>query len=155
MAERRNQEQSYGGTKPLSEAVVGEELGYRDFEVSEEQVERNAWANDDYHPWYMEGSPFGGRLVSPVYLSLYDGPELFYGYYAYPSEGSLFAKQEFEYRKPVLVGREYRMSGRIEDISERRGRTFLRMAVSVVDRQSGDEVMRMAKLIAWPVKARE
>jgi acyl dehydratase len=155
MSQRVSAERRYRGTHPLSEARVGDELGTFDVTITEAMVERNAWANDDYHPWYMEGSPFGGRLVSPVHLSLYDGPELFYGYYAYPSEGSLFARQELEYLKPVLVGREYRMSGRIEDITERRGRTFLRMAVSVVDRQSGDEVMRMAKLIAWPVKARE
>ena len=151
---RQAAEQQYRGTHDLAAARVGDDLGAFEITVTEEQVERNAWANDDYHPWYMDGSPFGGRLVSPVYLSGFDGTELFYGYYAYPKEGSLWARQEFEYLRPVLVGRTYRLAGRIGDISERRGRTFLRVEVSVTDVETGEEVMRMVKVMAWPVKAR-
>jgi acyl dehydratase len=114
-------------------------------------VERNAWANDDYNPWYMEDSPFGGRIISPVFLASFDA-QVFYSYYAYPAGGSLFAKQEFHYIRPVLVGQPYTMHGELVETYQRRGRTFFRAGISVVD-AAGEEVMRMIKTIAAPVRA--
>jgi acyl dehydratase len=149
VAEGKTVEQLYSGTHDLSGAAIGDDLGSRDFTITEEMVERNAWANDDYNPWYMEGSPFGGRIISPVYLASFDA-QLFYGYYAYPVGGSLFAKQEFEYISPVRIGETYTMRGTLEDIYQRRGRTFFKVRMSVVNQQ-GVEVMRMAKTVAAPV----
>jgi acyl dehydratase len=149
MAKRRSVEESYGGTVDLRSAKVGDRVGALPFVVTEEMVQRNAWANDDYHPWYLDGSPFGGRIVSPVFLASFDA-HLFYGYYAYPEGGALFAKQEFEYLKPLLVGEPYVMSGEVVEIYERKGRTFYRLAISVTD-NSGEEHMRMVKTIAAPV----
>jgi acyl dehydratase len=150
MAERKTVEQLYLGTHDLKQAQVGDELGSIDFVITEEMVERNAWANDDYNPWYMDDSPFGGRIVSPVFLASFDA-RVFYGYYAYPAEGSLFAKQEFEYIAPIRVGERYRITGRLAEIYERKGRFFYKTAMSVTD-ASGVEVMRMAKTVAWPVR---
>jgi acyl dehydratase len=150
MAERTTVEQLYSGTHDLFSASIGDDLGAREFVVTEEMVERNAWANDDYNPWYMEDSPFGGRIISPVFLASFDA-QLFYSYYAYPAGGSLFAKQEFEYLSAVRVGETYSMRGTLVDIYRRRGRTFFKVQMSVVDRH-GLEVMRMAKTVAAPVK---
>jgi acyl dehydratase len=149
---RRSVEESYRGTVALSSAKVGDEVGSLPFVVTEEMAERNAWATDDYNPWYVDGSPFGGRIVSPVFLASFDA-HLFYGYYAYPDGGSLFAKQEFEYLKPLLIGEPYVMSGRVAEIYERKGRTFYRLAISVTN-GDGEEHMRMVKTIAWPVTPR-
>jgi acyl dehydratase len=146
---RQSVEESYRGTVELASAKVGDDVGSLPFLVTDEMVERNAWANDDYHPWYLDGSPFGGRIVSPTFLASFDA-HLFYGYYAYPPGGSLFAKQEFEYVKPLLVGEPYVMSGRIVEIYERKGRSFYRLAISVTS-HDGEEHMRMIKTIAAPV----
>jgi acyl dehydratase len=146
-------EESYRGTVELTSAKVGDDVGSLPFVVTEEMVERNAWANDDYHPWYLDGSPFGGRIVSPTFLASFDA-HLFYGYYAYPEGASLFAKQEFEYVKPLLVGEPYVMGGRMIEIYERKGRTFYRLAISVTD-NDGEEYLRMIKTIAAPVTPRE
>jgi acyl dehydratase len=149
MTERTTVEQLYTGTRPLSSAKVGDQLGAREFVVTADMVARNAWANDDYHPWYMDGSPFGGQIISPVFLASFDA-QVFYSFYAYPSGGSLFAKQEFHYRKPVFVGQPYTMHGELIEIYERKGRTFYRAQIRVLDRD-GDEAMRMIKTIAAPV----
>ncbi len=149
MSERQTAEQLWAGTKDLFAAYVGEELLTQDFVVSEEMVERNAWANDDYNPWYMDGSPFGGRIVSPAYLASFD-INVFYGYYAYPPGGSLYAKEEFEYVRPVRVGVRYRMTGRIIDIYKRKGRTFFKAGIFVTD-EDGNDVVRIAKTVAAPV----
>jgi acyl dehydratase len=149
MAERKTVEQLYSGTHDLFAARVGDDLGSRDFLITEDMVERNAWAIDDYNPWYMEDSPFGGRIISPTYLASFDA-QLFYGYYAYPSGGSLFAKQEFEYVSPVKIGERYTMRGTLVDIYTRKGRTFFKAEMSIVN-ANGTEVMRMTKTVAAPV----
>jgi acyl dehydratase len=148
--ERRTAEELWPGTRDLFQARVGEELLTREFVVTEEMVERNAWANDDYNPWYMDDSPFGGQIISPAYLASFD-ISVFYGYFAYPAEGSLFAKQEFEFIRPVMVGETYRMSGRILDIYRKKGRTFFKVGIVVSDLR-GDDVVRMAKTVAAPVR---
>jgi acyl dehydratase len=150
MTERKTVEQLYTGTHDLADAKPGDDLGSLEFTISAEQVERNAWANDDYNPWYMDDSPYGGRIISPVFLASFDA-KLFYGYYAYPPGGSLFAKQEFEYLVPVKVDTAYTMTGTLADVYERNGRTFYVARMSVVDGE-GTEVMRMSKTIAWPVR---
>jgi acyl dehydratase len=150
MAERKTVEQLYAGTHDLAEARVGDILGSLEFVITEDMVERNAWANDDYNPWYMEDSPFGGRMASPVYLASFDA-QLFYGYYAYPTGGSLFAKQEFEYFGPIRIGERYTISASLAEIYQRKGRTFYKTTESVRD-ANGTEVMRMAKTVAAPVK---
>jgi acyl dehydratase len=145
-------EESYHGTVDLRSAKVGDQVGTLPFLVTEEMVERNAWATDDYHPWYLDGSPFGGRIVSPTFLTLLDS-HLFYGYYAYPEDGSLFAKQEFEYVRPLLVGLPYLMSGELVEVYERKGRTFYRLGITVTDPE-GEVHMRMVKTLAAPVTPR-
>ena len=152
MSATKTAEELYTGTVDLRSARVGDQVGSLAFTVSSEMMARNAWANDDYHPWYVEDSPYGGRIVSPVYLAAFDA-RLFYGYYAYPEGGSLFAKQEFEYLRPLLADVEYVMEGTLAEIYERKGRTFYRLAIVVRD-GAGVEHLRMLKTIAWPVRAR-
>lgn len=150
MTERKTVEQLYQGTHPLAEAAIGDQLGSLEFVISAAQIERNAWANDDYNPWYMDDSPFGGRIITPVFLASFDAT-LFYAYYTYPPGGSLFAKQEFEYLVPLKIGTKYTMTGALADIYRRRGRTFYVAAMSITD-QDGTEVMRMSKTVAAPVR---
>ena len=144
--------QKFKGTKDLFKAEVGDELGSIEFTITEEMVERNAWSRDDYNPWYMEESPFGGRIVPITLLTLYDSL-VFYGYYAYPPGGSLHAKEEFEYIKPFKVGKKVRMTGKLIDRYERKGRDFFIAEFSVVD-EDGVEVIRMRRTQAAPVTAR-
>jgi hypothetical protein len=66
-------------------------------------------------------------------------------------EGSLFAKQEFEFIRPVMVGKAYKLTGKLQGSYKKRGRTYFEMGVSVTD-SSGAEVLKMVKTIAAPVK---
>jgi acyl dehydratase len=142
-------ESLYRGTNDLWQATIGDDLGTLPFRVSHEAVRRNAWANDDYNPWYLETSPWGRPIVTPVFLASFDA-QLFYGYYAYPRGGSLFAKQEFEFLAPVFVEEDYVIAGRLADIYERKGRTFFKAEMSVCDNE-GTLVLKMAKTVAAPV----
>jgi hypothetical protein len=49
---------------------VDQELGPLETTISDHEVKSFAYAVDDFHPWYVHDSPFGGRIVSPALLSL-------------------------------------------------------------------------------------
>jgi acyl dehydratase len=151
MSQRKAEHELFKGTKDLADAKVGDRIGTIEFTITPEMAERTAWAMDDYNPWYLTGSPFGGRIASPTAPLPFDGA-MFYDYYKYPAGGSLFAKQEFEFIKPVKVGQPYTMTGTLLETYKKRGRTFFKMGISIAD-ASGTEVMRMAKTVATPVKA--
>ena len=141
------------GTHPLLESKVGDELGFIEVTVTEEMVERTAWANDDYNPWYLEDSPFGGRIAQPsILVNLL--PLLFYGYYKVPpTGGTLHTGQEVEFINPLKVGKKVKMTGRLVDRNNRRGRDFFTAEFSVVD-EDGLEIARMRRTVAAPIIAR-
>ena len=140
------------GTRDLFKAEIGDEFEPIEITITEEMVERNAWANDDYNPWYMEDSPFGGRIVSPTFLMQFD-PRLFYGYYAYPPGGSLHAGEEFEFIKPLKIGKKIKITGRLVERYVKRGRDYFIAELLVVD-EDGVELLRMRRIQAAPVAAR-
>jgi acyl dehydratase len=151
MAETRKAEHElFKGTKDLATAEIGDKIGVIEFVVTEDLVNRITWALDDYNPWYLEGSPFGGKIAPATAPLQFDGT-LFYDYYAYPEGGSLFAKQEFEFISPVNIGKTYKLTATLVDMYKRKGRSFFKMGVSITD-PDGAEVMRMAKTVATPVK---
>ncbi len=128
---------------------VGEEFEPLEFIVTKEMVERNAWANDDYNPWYMEDSPFGGRIASPTFLGM-QALEQFFRHFAYPPGGAVHAKQEYEFINPIKVGKKYKMTGRIEDKYTRKGRDYVVSEHLVVD-EDGVEIVRMKVVGGTPV----
>lgn len=146
---KKAEHEKFKGTKDLADAEVGDLIGEIEFVVTPEMVDRFSWALDDYNPWYLVDSPFGGRIASPTTPLTFDG-SMFYDYYKYPEGGSLFAKQEFEFLAPIKVGQTYRLTGTLTDTYPRKGRTFFKMGVSVTDTE-GNEVLRMAKTVATPV----
>jgi acyl dehydratase len=148
--ERKAEHELFKGTKDLATAEIGDVIGSIEFVVTEDLVNRITWALDDYNPWYLEDSPFGERIAPPTAPLQFDGT-IFYDFYAYPSGGSLFAKQEFEFIRPVVIGKTYRLTGTLIDMYKRKGRNFFKMGVSITD-PDGVEVMRMAKTVATPVK---
>lgn len=151
MAETRKAEHElFKGTKDLATAEIGDVIGSIEFAVTEDLVNRLSWALDDYNPWYFDGSPLGVRIAPATAPLQFDGT-IFYDYYAYPEGGSLFAKQEFEFLRPVQVGETYKLTGTLVDMYKRKGRSFFKMGVSITDPE-GVEVMRMAKTVATPVK---
>lgn len=148
--ERKAEHELFKGTKDLATAEIGDVIGSIEFVVTEDLVNRITWALDDYNPWYREGSPFGELIAPPTAPLQFDGT-IFYDFYAYPSGGSLFAKQEFEFIRPIVIGKTYRLTGTLIDMYKRKGRSFFKMGVSITD-PDGVEVMRMAKTVATPVK---
>jgi acyl dehydratase len=146
---KKAEHEKFKGTKDLADAQIGDLIGEIEFVVTPEMVERFSWAMDDYNPWYLVDSPFGGRIAAPTVPLTFDG-SMFYDYYKYPEGGSLFAKQEFEFLAPIKVGKKYRLRGTLIDTYPRKGRTFFKMGVSITNEED-IEVLRMVKTVATPV----
>src|SRR5215210_5031993 len=41
---------------------IPEDLGPVDIRVDDHKIKRFAFAQDDHHPWFLQDSPFGGRI---------------------------------------------------------------------------------------------
>ena len=136
-------------THDILDARVGDEYEPKEIIITEEMVERNAWANDDYNPWYMEDSPFGGRIASCTFLA-YQYPELFHAHY-YHTGGILLTRQEFEFINPIRIGKKIRVTGRLSDRYPKRGREYFVSEILATD-EDGTEIIRMHGTMAYPAK---
>ncbi len=145
-------QQTWTGTHDLSKAKVGDEYESIEITITEEMAERNIWANDDYNPLYMEDSPSGERIASPIILVLTFGL-MFWSYYAFPSGGTLHTKQEFEFLNHLKVGKKVKMTARLVNRYSRRGRDFFVTEILAVD-EDGLKIVRMGRTIASPIFAR-
>ncbi len=129
------------GTHDASKAKVGDEYKPVEITITEEMVESNVFANDDYNPWYMEDSPFGGRIAPPTILA----PIVFSlirSYYTSTSLPGPHAQQEFEFINPLKIGKKVKLTGRLVDRYSRRGSDYLVSEFLVVD-EDGVEIVRM------------
>ena len=143
----------FTGTHDLLKAEIGQEITPVEMVITEELVERNAWANDDYNPWYMEDSPFGGRIASPTLLA-YESDIMIWNHFLLPEGGGIWAKQEFDFVNPLKVGKQVKITGRLADKQSKKGRDHLLFEFLVVDEDS-QEIVRMRSTHAFPLVARE
>jgi hypothetical protein len=137
------------GTKDLLNAEIGHEMEPVEMIITEEMAERHAWANEDYNPWYLEDSPFGGPIISPTFLA-YDTDIMLWNYFALPPGYGLWAKQEFEFINALKVGKRIRITGRITDKIHKRGRDHITFEFLVAD-EDGREIVRMRMAQAFPL----
>lgn len=127
--------------KTLSyEAVaVGEEFKSDDFLVKPEDVDTYAYAVDDYHPWYLEGSPFGGKITHPTLLG---NQALLMRHSKYIVPAGLHAKMQFEFLEPIRVGMRVRSYGKVIDKYERRGRHYMVTQFETRNEETGTVLTR-------------
>ena len=137
------------GTRELLKAEIGDEFGPFETRITEEMVERSTWANDDYNPWYLEDSPFGGRIASPMFLSL-RLQNIFWSHYAIPSGGALHTSQEFDFISPLRIGKKIIITGKLVERYHRRGRDSFVAEYLAVD-EDGAEIVRMRRTETTPV----
>lgn len=119
--------------------TVGEELRSDDCTIRPEDVDTFAYAVDDHHPWYFEGSPFGGTIVPPTMMG---NQALLMRHNKYIVPAGLHAKVSFEFVEPLRVGMRVRSYGRIVDKYERRGRHYMVTAFETRDEETGQVHVR-------------
>jgi acyl dehydratase len=140
------------GKYDLLNAEIGHEIPPTEMIITEEMVERYTWANDDYNPWYLKDSPFDGTIAPPTFLA-YETDIMFINHFILPEGKGIWAKQEFEFIKPLKIGKKIKISGKITDKIYKRGRDHISFEYIVAE-DDGTEVVCMRTVLAFPLIAR-
>src|SRR6266511_2318320 len=94
--------------------VVGDEFGPLELLVDDAIVRDFAYAVDDFNPWYLQDSPFGGRIAPATMLANYVlGP--WTTEYDPSTDKGLHARQELRLLEPVKVGQRVICRSRFVD----------------------------------------
>jgi acyl dehydratase len=133
-------------------AEVGETFGPLEMVVDDHKIKAFAFTQDDYHPWYFSGSPFGGRighsaLLANDLLQLY---HLNYAEYGASRSVGLHTGEELWFHAPVFLDEKVVMEGHYVDKYERRGKGYVVMEAEargadgrLLVRHRGTEIMRV------------
>ncbi|HEY7205680.1 MAG TPA: MaoC family dehydratase N-terminal domain-containing protein [Methylomirabilota bacterium] len=115
---------------------VGEDLGTRVIEVTDDLVRECAETIESRHEWYRQDSPFGERIAPPTLL---DNECLRILDTRYARFGSIHAKQSWRFRVPIRVGSRLAVNVRISDKYVRRGKGYFVMTLTATD-ETGEVV---------------
>ena len=115
---------------------VGEELGTKEIVITENVLKSYLNAIESQHPWYLEGSPFGGPIVPST---IFDEEVLRLLDSVYERFGSIHAKQEFEFKSPAFVGEKLKLKTRITDKYIKRERGWMVLGMEVIG-EDGREI---------------
>ena len=129
-------------TRPFvcEEVRIGEEFEPKTITITEEQIQIYAAGLDQYHPWFFEGSVFGGRIAQPTLLDRDIGTRLFSSKFD-SSPGSLHARQDMEFLAPLRLGETYTITGAVGATYEKRGKRYLGIDAECKD-QRGTAALR-------------
>ncbi len=123
---------------------VGEKFGPIEGVLSELKIAGHAFAVADHHPWYFQGSPFGGRIGHPTLLAT-DILYLFtlgYDVFKIPCEAGLHARNELEFLRPIMLGRPVRIEGAHTEKYQKRAQNY-RVLEGTVSDEKGQPLLRM------------
>jgi len=119
-----------------------------EFVVTPELNQQFLYAVEDFHPRYVRETESGGPFVHPgLLLSMSNLPKS-PSFYLDPSVGSVHAKEKAEFLRPALVGKRLRVTWKIADVYEKRGRLYHVRAYLICDDQ-GNEVLRRTSIGAF------
>jgi len=113
--------------------AMGLDLGWKETTVTQEMVDRFADSVGDHNPWYSGPSPFGGPVVPALYF--HSLPFQHQGWFLSNRHGTLFAKQEWEFFNPVMVGDTVRSHTIVVDRYVKRAREYVAAATHIFDDQ--------------------
>lgn len=114
---------------------MGEE--YEDEYVLTPELARDyAEGIEDWNPWHLEESPFGGPIANPI-LILAQHARLFKTKYS--TAGNVHTRHETQFLNPARIGKKIKISGTLVDKYVKRGHEYLVMECRSVD-EDGVEI---------------
>jgi acyl dehydratase len=120
-----------------------EDLGPIELVVDDHFIKTYAFTVDDHHPWHFDdaASPFGAR-VGQAALFLGDLLRLLNTRYDPNQDVGLHQKESVWFDSPVRLGERVRLSGRIVETYERRGRGYFVTDAQVTAVSDGRSIVR-------------
>ena len=128
-----------GPVMVLEEMGVGEGMPELHVVFDEDMQGRFLAALKEENPWYYRESPWGGPITYHPLLD--DAPmEATMHRYQYPF-GFVHARQETEFINPLPLGKPARITTKVTDKYEKRGKGYIVIESLIVD-EDGVEIMR-------------
>lgn len=130
--------------KPMMYAQILLGETYEDeYVLTPDLAEDYAEGIEDFNPWYLEHSPFGGPIANPV-LIIAQHARLFKTRYS--TAGNVHTRHETQFLNPARIGKKIKVSGTLVDKYLKRGREYLVMECRSVD-EDGVEICRDRRTI--------
>ena len=127
--------------KERTQFRMNDELEAYEFKVTPDFNQQYLYAVEDYHPRYLEETDAGPPLVHPSLLLNQSNVTRSPSYRLPPGVGGVHAKEEVEFLNPGRVGKTFRVTWKVVDMYEKRGRAYNVFETSVVD-EDGVEILR-------------
>jgi acyl dehydratase len=131
-----------GLKEPVFENLeIPEALGPVTITVDDHKIKRFSFTQDDYSPWYLEASPFGGERIGQPALLGNDLVQLFTTRYRASKTVGFHTEEQMWFDSPVKLGEKVTMSGTYTEAFERRGQGYVVMEAQAVG-EDGRSIVR-------------
>ena len=120
---------------------VGEEFEPLEFLVTPELNQQYLYAAEDFHPRYIEKSEAGPPLVHPGLLLNMSNNTRSPSFHLPPGWAEIHAAESTEFLNPAKVGKRIRVTWKVIEAYEKRGRPWHVVDILVVDEDEA-EIMR-------------
>ncbi len=113
------------------EMVAGDKYEPLEFVITPEINQQFLFALEDFDPQYIEGEGGGPPLVHPVLMLHMSARTRSPSFRLAPNSGSIFAREHVEFLSPAKVGQKLKVSWRVAETYEKRGRRYQRIAIAI------------------------
>ena len=137
----------------FADLKVGDELPPMEFPVTEDWVTTDTVSKDDTNPWYSEGSPFGGPVAPPTLTNA--DFDRFLRANGFVMSGVMPVGTDHEYFGPIMVGSTVRVTCKIAERYERKGRDYVTFEFVTTDTDGKVLMTKRDTLLQMPQIARE
>ncbi|MBM4278154.1 MAG: MaoC family dehydratase [Deltaproteobacteria bacterium] len=120
---------------------VGEEFEPLEFIVTPELNQQYLYAEEDFHPRYIETTRNGPGFVHPGILFNMSNNTRSPSFFLPPGWGEIHAGEETEFLNPARVGKKIRVTWEVIDTYEKKGRPWHVLDILIVD-EDGIQIMR-------------
>lgn len=139
-----------GLKEPIFENLeIPEQLGPITIVVDDHKIKRFSFTQDDYSPWYLQSSPFGGARIGQPALLGNDLLQLFTTKYRGSKTVGLHTEEQMWFDSPAKLGEKVILSGAYVEAYERRGQGYVIMEARAtgedgrsIIRHRGVEILR-------------
>jgi hypothetical protein len=127
--------------KRADQMEVGDEFEPLEYLVTPELNQQYLFAEEDYHPRYLEEGEWGAPMVHSGLLLNMSNNTRSPSFYLPPGWAEVQAVESTEYLNPARVGKKIRVTWKVVETFEKRGRPWHVLDILVVD-EDGTEIMR-------------
>jgi len=120
---------------------VGERFEPLEFIVTPEVNQQYLYAEEDFDPMYIESRENGQAFVHPGLLLNMSNNTRSPSFCLPPGWGEIHAKEETEYLNPARIGKKFRVTWKVIDAFEKRGRPWHVLDIMIED-EDGILIMR-------------